>query len=163
MIWGGELMTELKRSAKEKEWKKEKRRKQKGCILFIHWPRGDPGTPALYLLWHWPMNIMGLMNIYLYIFLDLLCTERSCLAWPACNWTIWFSPGQFWRTGRSPEAQHALKTGLHSLICDSSALVRACRRGWAVKLCRDLLHGRRQRWQNVLGFSFLETFLRTAK
>lgn len=148
MIWGGELMTELKK----KEWKKVERRKRNGCVLFTRWPRGDPGTPALYLLWHRPPNIMSLMNIYLYIFLDLLCAERSCLAWPACHWTIWFSPGRFWRTrteSRSPARSE--KTGLFSLICDSSA----------AKLCWDQPHGWRQRRQKP--FCFSETFLRTAE
>lgn len=76
----------------------EKKNRKIGCILFILCSsdlEGGPGTSALYLHWHEALRIIILMNIYLYMFLDLFCSEGFCLGWLARDRTIWLSSGRF--------------------------------------------------------------------
>ena len=49
-----------------------------------------------------------LMNIYLYAFLELFCSQGSCLSWRGSAWTIWRSSGSGLKNRTEPE--HALQT-----------------------------------------------------
>lgn len=77
---------------------KEKKKIEKGCILFILHSNDLEGVygPELFIyVGTSPLHIIILMNIYLYIFLDLFCSQESCLGWPSSDWTIWLSSGWF--------------------------------------------------------------------
>lgn len=65
-------MTELKR----KEWKKVKRRKQNGCILFTRWPRGDPGT-RLFIYFGTGRRILWAWWIFIYIYFWIYFVQRG--------------------------------------------------------------------------------------
>lgn len=142
MIQGAEKwMTDLKEAVKilrkgrvrERKWRKENREGLYSIYSPQQWPRGGPGTSGLYLYWPKPLRIIILMNIYLYIFLDLFCSEGSCLGWLGYDWTIWLSSVRFWRTGQSPEPQRPLKTGpgifLWSIIHAARAELAGARQG----------------------------------
>lgn len=83
---------------------------EKGCILFMFCGIDLPGRAFLFILAQTPAHYNP--DEYLFIYIqDLFCSEESCLGWPRSDWTIWLSSGRFWRTGESPEPQHARKTG----------------------------------------------------
>lgn len=131
------------------------------------WPKRGPGTTALNFFWLQHQRIIILMNIYLYIFLDLLCAEGSCLSWLAYDWTIWFfprsvpeEPDRVQRPGVLEKQDYFLWSVIHS----APAELADARQGNELQSGAGFSYtAGGGRWRNAASVLFLETFPWTAK